>query len=108
MSNRMQRKGTRRVLSVLPPEGIDLAREMDRYRSWMTDQALVQARGEMTEAARLLGMRPEALAALTEPRSGTHERIAVNDAGRATRRELAVAKANAGRLAPLAKCGRKA
>jgi len=43
------------VPSVLPEEGIDLAAELERYRMWMVDQALLLADGNVLRAGKLLG-----------------------------------------------------
>ena len=44
------------VPSVLPEGGIKLRRELQRYRQWLIDQALVQTGGNYSAAARLLGL----------------------------------------------------
>ena len=46
---------TEPVPSVLPEEGIDLAAELHRYRSWLIDQALARANGNYVRASALLG-----------------------------------------------------
>lgn len=45
------------VASTLPDEGIDLYRELDRYREWLIDQALIRTGGNRAGAARLLGIK---------------------------------------------------
>lgn len=45
------------VPSVLPEEGINLTRELRRYRQWLVEQALVQTGGNYSAAARLLGLK---------------------------------------------------
>lgn len=46
---------TEPVPSVLPEGGIDLAAELERYRTWLTDQALVRTNHDVQAAAKLLG-----------------------------------------------------
>jgi RNA polymerase sigma factor for flagellar operon FliA len=42
------------VIATLPEEGIDMGAELERYRVWMLDQALIIADGNKAKAARLL------------------------------------------------------
>lgn len=42
--------------SVLPEGGIDMRREVQRYRWWLIEQALVMSDGNYFKAARLLGI----------------------------------------------------
>jgi hypothetical protein len=41
--------------SVLPEEGINLVAELERYKLWMIEQALIRTNGNQSEAGRLLG-----------------------------------------------------
>lgn len=43
------------VPSVLPAEGIDLKRELDRYRDWILEQALIRTRNNIAHAAEFVG-----------------------------------------------------
>lgn len=43
------------VPSVLPEEGLNLIEELERYRMWMIDQALLRTGGNACAAGRLLG-----------------------------------------------------
>jgi RNA polymerase sigma factor (sigma-70 family) len=42
--------------STLPESGIDLFREVARYRSWLVEQALLRTLGNRAQAAKLLGL----------------------------------------------------
>lgn len=42
------------MIATLPEDGIDMGAELDRYRVWMLDQALIRADGNKSKAARLL------------------------------------------------------
>lgn len=44
------------VPSVLPEQGLDLLLELDRYRDWMVNQALLQTAGSYAAAAHMLGV----------------------------------------------------
>lgn len=48
---------TEPVPSVLPEEGIDLAAELERYRCWLIEQALIRTDGNIIAAGKLLGYR---------------------------------------------------
>ncbi|HEU4582682.1 MAG TPA: hypothetical protein VFS67_30705 [Polyangiaceae bacterium] len=45
------------VPSVLPAEGVDLLAELERYRMWFIEQALIRAGGDVVAAGKLLGFR---------------------------------------------------
>lgn len=45
------------VPSVLPAEGVDLLAELERYRMWLIEQALIRAGGDIVTAGKLLGFR---------------------------------------------------
>lgn len=49
------------VPSVLPPEGLNLGIEVDRYRDWLIDQALLHVGGSYLRAAHLLHVSPSLL-----------------------------------------------
>lgn len=46
------------VPSVLPEQGLDLQTEINRYRRWLIDQAMLQSGGRVDIAARLLKLAP--------------------------------------------------
>jgi hypothetical protein len=46
---------------VLPPEGLNLGIEVDRYRDWLIDQALIRVGGSYHRAAHLLHVSPSLL-----------------------------------------------
>jgi len=58
------------VPSVLPPDGLNLGIEVDRYRDWLIDQALIQVGGNYLRAAYLLHVSPSLLYRL-RPRKKT-------------------------------------
>lgn len=49
------------VPSVLPEEGIDLAAELERYRMWFVEQALIRTQGNISRAGQLLGYSPNGM-----------------------------------------------
>lgn len=51
---------TEPVPSVLPEGGIDLLAELERYRAWLIEQAMLRSAGNISAAARLLGFRGSA------------------------------------------------
>lgn len=56
------------VPSVLPEEGVDLHAELERYRDWIIDQAMVRAGHNAVVAAKLVGFSPEGLRACLRTR----------------------------------------
>ncbi len=45
------------VVSALPPGGLNLRDELQRYQEWLVDQALIRTNGNRAAAARLLGLK---------------------------------------------------
>jgi hypothetical protein len=59
------------VPSVLPPEGLNLGIEVDRYRNWLIDQALLRCGGSYYSAAALLHTSPSMLYRQRRPRNAS-------------------------------------
>jgi hypothetical protein len=66
------------VASTLPDEGIDLYRELDRYRDWLIAQALIRTGGNRAGAARLLGIKRTTLVMMlkaSKPRAASPDLV---------------------------------